>query len=186
MSTLLCFAGEIGSGKSSVSTAVAEALGWGRTGFGDYLRGEVLRVGGDADSREALQKLGQERVATDPAAFCRDVLFAGGYASGADFVVDGVRHVNIFAVLRSLATPADTRLIFLDAAKTTRAQRVQGRPDQQDFERASKHAVEAELSDALPAAADARINAEQELGLIVEECLQFIRQWQAAASPRGQ
>ena len=78
MSLLLCFSGQIGSGKSSVSTAVAEVLGWRRTGFGDYLRGEIARLGGDPDDRKALQDLGQQRVEDDSTAFCRDVLVAGG------------------------------------------------------------------------------------------------------------
>jgi cytidylate kinase len=44
MTLLLCFSGQIGSGKSSASIAVAEALGWKRTGFGDYLRSERSRA----------------------------------------------------------------------------------------------------------------------------------------------
>ena len=55
------------------------------------------------------------------------------------------------------------------------------RSDGQDFELASKHPVEAEPRDAIPAAADARINAEQDLGFVVAECLRFIRQSQGTA-----
>lgn len=181
MSLLLCFAGAIGSGKSSVSTAVADALGWPRTGFGDYLRSELRHIGGDPSSREALQKLGQERVEANPATFCSDVLSAGGYTPNINFVIDGIRHTDILAVLRHLATPADTRLIFLEAEESTRALRVQKRPDGQDFKRASQHLVEAELRDELPAAADAIINSEQDLELVVEECLRCARHWEVAA-----
>jgi hypothetical protein len=105
MSLLLCFSGQIGSGKSSVSAAVAEALGWRRTGFGDYLRSEITLLGGNPDSREALQDLGQRRVDEDPKSFCRDVLTAGGFKSGDNFIVDGVRHVSIFDILVAESKP---------------------------------------------------------------------------------
>ena len=82
MSLLICFSGQIGSGKTSVSAAVAEALGWRRTGFGDYLRSEIERLGGDPSSRQALQDLGQKLVDEDPTAFCREVLLAGGFRPG--------------------------------------------------------------------------------------------------------
>jgi dephospho-CoA kinase len=70
MSLLLCFSGQIGSGKSSVTTAISAALGWRRAGFGDYLRSEIARLGGDPNDRKALQNLGQKLVEDDSAAFC--------------------------------------------------------------------------------------------------------------------
>ena len=45
-SLLVCFSGKIGSGKTSISCAVARWLECGRTSFGDYLRDEVARRGG--------------------------------------------------------------------------------------------------------------------------------------------
>src|SRR3982751_2032964 len=74
MGIVVSFAGRIGSGKSSVSNVLAEALGWPRAGFGDYLRDELRRRGGDMASRQALQDLGQSFVEVDPEAFCRSVL----------------------------------------------------------------------------------------------------------------
>lgn len=182
MSLLLCFSGAIGSGKSSVSTAVAQALGWQRTGFGDYLRREIAKHGGDLDSRQALQELGQQRVDSDPTAFCRDVLAAGGFSPGASFVVDGIRHVDIFNVLTEVSEPASAKLIFLQAGDNTRAARVGTRPDAKDFGRASEHRVEAELRDALPSRADSIVNAEQSLDEVVADCLELVRRWQAPAA----
>jgi hypothetical protein len=94
ISLILCFSGQIGSGKSSVSTAVAEALGWRRTGFGDYLRSEIARLGGDPNDRKSLQDLRQARVDANPVAFCRDVLSSAGFQPGDDFVIDGIRWHN--------------------------------------------------------------------------------------------
>lgn len=180
MSLLLCFSGQIGSGKSSVSTAVAEALGWRRTGFGDYLRGEIVRTGGDPDDRKALQDLGQGLVEADAAAFCRDVLAAGGFEPGDDYVIDGIRHVNIFEILRQAAAPSSAKLLFLGAGEVTRSGRVQIRADAADFARASAHRVEAELRDALPHRADAVIDADQPMEHVVRDCLEWVSSWRGA------
>ncbi|MAM39585.1 MAG: hypothetical protein CL949_14030 [Erythrobacter sp.] len=178
MSLLLCFSGQIGSGKSSVSTAVAEALGWRRTGFGDYLRSEIIRSGGDPNDRQALQDLGQKRVDADAAAFCRDVLAAAGFTPGDDLVIDGIRHVAIFEILAEVSRPSEARLLYLGAREITRNLRIQSRTDAQDFARASAHRVETELQDALPQRADALIDADQQLEQVVANCLEAISRWQ--------
>lgn len=177
MSLLLCFSGQIGSGKSSVSTAVSEALGWRRAGFGDFLRNEVARLGGDPNDRRALQDLGQAFVDKDPSAFCHDVLASGGFHAGDDFVIDGVRHVGIFDLLSKIATPSRSRLIFLGALETSRIARVEARPDALDFARASRHSVEAELSEALPQRADGIVDANQSLDVVVDACLRWVHRW---------
>jgi dephospho-CoA kinase len=182
MSLLLCFSGQIGSGKSSVSTAVAEALGWRRTGFGDYLRSEISRLGGDPNDREALQNLGQNRVEDDPVSFCRNVLSDGGFMPGDDFVIDGVRHVRIFEILTEVGAPSQARLLFLGALDTTRVARVEARVDARDFARASTHRVEAETRDGLPQRADGIVNADQSLDHVVSDCLKLVRHWQTEAA----
>lgn len=181
MTLLLCFSGQIGSGKSSVSTAVADALGWRRTGFGDYLRSEITRLGGNPDDRMALQELGQALVDADTEAFCREVLTAGKFKIGDDYVIDGVRHVNIFEALKRIGVPSDAKLLFLDAGERTRRSRVQARADAGDFARASTHRVEEELREALPARADAVVGADQTMERVVADCLEWVRKWQRRA-----
>lgn len=177
MTVLLCFSGAIGSGKSSVSVAVAEALGWQRTAFGDYVRAEVARTGGDPTSRQALQDFGQARVDADAVAFCCDVLAHAGFVPGMNFIVDGVRHVEIYSVLTRLARPTKARLIFLSADDASRAIRVEQRGDQADLVRADQHPVETELRDSLPQTANAIIDASQPLAGVVSECLERARSW---------
>lgn len=177
MSLLLCFSGQIGSGKSSVSMAVATALNWQRTGFGDYLRNEIAGLGGDTNDRKALQDLGQKRVEEDPTAFCRDVLAFGGFQPGHPFVIDGVRHVRIYEILAGLVVPWRARLLFLGAFETTRIVRVKTRPDAGDFDRASKHRVETELASALPLRADSIVNADQPFDRVVSDCLNLVQEW---------
>jgi cytidylate kinase len=177
MSVLLCFSGQIGSGKSSVSKAVAEALGWSRIGFGEYLRNEVTRLGGDPNGRRALQDLGQMRVNDDPVAFCRDVLNAGGFKPGDNFVIDGIRHISIFEILAQLGKPSNARLLYLRASESARMARVEVRSDSSDFARASRHRVEAELSDMLPQRAHGIVSADQSLDCVVSDCLNLVQKW---------
>jgi adenylate kinase family enzyme len=177
MSLLLCFSGQIGSGKSSVSVAVAQALGWQRTGFGDYLRAEIVRRGGDPNDRQSLQDLGQTLVGTDPDAFCRDVLAAGGFTPGDDFIIDGIRHIVIFEILARVSQPSDAKLLFLGAGEAARAARITSRTDATDFARASAHPVEAELDRALPEFADGHIDANQPLDHVLDQALKFVYLW---------
>jgi adenylate kinase family enzyme len=177
MSLLLCFSGQIGSGKSSVSAEVAAKLGWSRTGFGDYLRAEILRRGGDTGGREALQDLGKYRVDENCEAFCRDVLAFGGFRPGQNFVIDGIRHVSVFDTLAVQGLPSRARLLFLGAQETIRVARVMTRADAHDFERAAKHSVEAELANAVPKRADGTVNTEQTFERVVSDCLNLVQGW---------
>ena len=76
---VICFSGRIGSGKSSVTKALANALHWRRASFGDYVRARVAEQGGDPASREDLQNLGQALVEANPEAFAVAVIHAAGY-----------------------------------------------------------------------------------------------------------
>jgi len=154
MGLLVCFAGRIGSGKSSVSQALAERLGWERAGFSDFLRAELAQRGNDAPSREMLQDFGQAMVEGDPEGFCRAVLDAGNFRPGGDMLVDGVRHAEIHRILARIALPSTAKLIFLTADEASRLDRVKERGDgSTDFARAEAHRVEADLQEDLPAIA---------------------------------
>jgi dephospho-CoA kinase len=177
MSLLLCFSGEIGSGKTSVSKQVASALDWTCVGFGDYLRSEIQRKGGDPTSREELQTLGQERVKSNPRKFCEDVLASGDYTPGDDFVIDGIRHVEIFNILTEIVAPSRAKLLYLDSKEKVRLSRINDKDDVQDFARASDHPVEAELGDKLPRCADGVIDANKPLKQVVEDCLKLVEHW---------
>jgi len=184
MTVLVCFSGQIGSGKSSVSVAVATALGWSRTGFGDYLRVGIVQAGGDPHSREALQ-LGQRLVEADPEEFCRSVLTDGGFKPGEDFLIDGVRHVTIFRILARIAAPSTARLLFLGADEALRLDRIADRPDKDDFVRAATHRAEAELRDDLPALADKIVDASRPFGDVVADCTEAIRAWRDSCGPES-
>jgi cytidylate kinase len=169
---VVCFAGQIGSGKSSVSRRLGEALAWPRAAFGDYLRAELGRRGGDPGSREQLQNLGQKLVDEDPSRFCSSVMCSSGFKPGGDLLLDGVRHVEIQRVAAELARPSQTKLIYLAASDGERLERVASRVDgASDFVRASAHRVETELGTSLPKMADILIDSTAPLDKVLNECL---------------
>ena len=127
---LVCFSGKMGSGKTSTSIAVANALACGYASFGGYLRDLVVNRGGDPDCRQTLQDLGQHLVQQDAESFCRNVLARADFVPGGDFVLDGVRHVQVLEHLDRIAAPSDVRLIFLKADTELR-----GKPRRQTINR---------------------------------------------------
>jgi dephospho-CoA kinase len=179
MGLVVSFAGQIGSGKSSVTVALADVLGWRRTGFGDYLRAEIARRGGDPGSREALQDLGLSLVEGEPGVLCRKVLESAGFQPGGNLLVDGVRHFEIQTIIRSIVDPSEARLIFLATDDGTRLRRVSNRRGRQEYLRAEQHRVEAELTIALPSKADAIVNADGDLAQVVDRCRDLIAGWRS-------
>lgn len=178
MGLLVCFAGGIGSGKSSVCKTTAKRLGWRCSGFGDYVRSELRRLGGNADSREELQDLGQSLVDKDPEALCRAVLEAVQFTPGENCLIDGIRHVDVFNILRTISSPSVGKLIYLSVDANDRMVRVATRDgDVSDFNRAEKHKTEQEVTLSLPLAADHVIDATADVNAVVQECLDCIGNW---------
>ena len=181
---LMCFSGKIGSGKTSISCAVARWLECGRTSFGGYLRDAIARRGGDPDCRESLQDLGQSRIEQDTESFCRDVLAAGGFVPGEDFVLDAIRHVDVLPHLVRIAAPSEVRLIFVKADARLRLSRVGERSDRarEDFGRATGHFVEADMEYELPAVAHAVVDGSLAERDVIEVCIGLIDRWRWAGS----
>ncbi|MCY3613862.1 MAG: AAA family ATPase [Bacteroidetes bacterium] len=174
---LLCFSGRIGSGKSSVSSAVASSLGWRRIGFGDFLRADLNSRGGDPNSRRQLQDLGQSRVNHDPVKFCTDVLSFGGFEPSEHIVIDGIRHSVIFEQLARLVAPVEVRLIFLKADEKSRLTRLKGSMDRESLLDAEQHPAEADLSGAICTQADVAVDATRPLHEVVSTCLSYAKKW---------
>ena len=172
---IICFSGKIGSGKSSVSFALAERLGCKRASFGSYVRYMVEKRGKDPTSRQSLQDYGQARVQLDIVQFCRDVLAHVSYMPPEQIVIDGVRHVDVLEVLIDLLSPARVSLIHLELDDESRHFRISDRgDDRDDIERAEQHVVEADLLDNLPRRADLILKASQPLDTVVQQCLDFV------------
>ena len=182
LSLLICFSGKIGSGKTAISRAVAHRLDCERASFGGYLRKEVAGRGYDPDCRQALQDIGQSLIEHDAASFCRDVLADGGFVPGEDFVLDGIRHVDVLPHLVHIAAPSEVRLIFLDADAELRSNRVGERSHsaREEFDRVAEHVVEAHMEDVLPTVAHEIVNSSLAEQKVIDICLGLIDDWRSA------
>src|SRR5271170_2410837 len=95
---ILAFSGGLGVGKSELTKAVEEKLGWKRASFGDYVRTVARAAGRDAGDRGELQRLGQALVLTNVDGFVDEVLKR---ADGAErIILDGIRHIEVLLTLR--------------------------------------------------------------------------------------
>lgn len=170
--TVACFAGKIGSGKTSVTRAMAQCLNWRRVAFGDYIRAELARRGGNPEIREELQDLGQHLVDSDPVSLCRAVLGAGNFSPGEDLLVDGIRHAAVYRALVEIVKPSRTCLIYLGATDDVRSLRAAERGDA--IAGAVDHRVEAELATTLPTIADAVVEAGGSFTRVLSDCLDVL------------
>lgn len=173
---VLAFAGTIGSGKSTVSAAVAAALGWPRTSFGDYVRKEAQRQGLDASSREVLQAIGEQLLAAGWEPFCRSVLAQVAWVPGESLVIDGIRHVRAVETLRTLVAPAQLFLIYLQVSDAIREPRLRQRGilDNAHRQRIEEHSTEAEVPILLLSVADVQISTDAPQAAVVQRIIDWL------------
>jgi dephospho-CoA kinase len=106
-------AGPIASGKTTVGRKLADSLGVPFGSFGTVVR-TIARSKGISESRENLQRLGQQLVEHDPVQLCRNVLNDMGWQPGTSAVIEGFRHLSIVDALRKLVRPVSFRLVYID------------------------------------------------------------------------
>lgn len=123
MAYVLAIAGKIGSGKTSLTAALSETLGWLHASFGDYVRYRVSERGLQL-TRENLQRVGTEILEADKLAFCTNVLMYFGWSRGESLVIDGLRHSETIPLIQQLVSPALLRIIYIDVDEQTRVQRL--------------------------------------------------------------
>ena len=138
-----------------------------------------------------LQDLGQCRIEQDADLFCREVLAAGGFVPGNDFVLDGIRHVEVLPHLARIAAPSEMRLIFLKADAAPRSMRARERSakEAKDFNRAARHVVEADTEERLPMEAHAIVDSSLSGPVVIERCIELIEIWRwtgAGITPKSE
>lgn len=169
----VAFAGKLGSGKTTVTRSLAEALGWPRAGFGDYVREAVSRQGLEG-TRENLQKIGSQLLNKDPEQFCASVLLSCGWKAGHNLIIDGLRHVETIEIIRRLAYPAALKIVFISVSESTRLERLQRRGEC-DVATADRHSSEQQVGSAVYSRADLVIDGDRPLGSIIVELTEWIR-----------
>jgi dephospho-CoA kinase len=172
---VLCFSGRMGSGKSSVTKVVADALQWQRVSFGDYVRNCVSSAGGDPESRETLQDFGQRLATNDPDGFCRAVLQSREFAAGANLVVDGIRHVDIYARISRMVAPSKAILLYLTVDDVELQRRIEARQEKVlEIQRAERHNVESDVVSSLAGMADLIVDASPPANQIARTIIQSL------------
>ncbi len=175
------FAGRIGTGKSSLSIALAADMHWKRASFGDFVR-SIAEERGVVNSRHNLQEIGAELESSDAFAFCRDVLNFAGWISGEPVVIDGIRHVRVLEIVRELIAPIPLLFVYLDGEEQSRKARLLRRDgvDGASFVDAESHSTERDVASRLPELADLRLfskdGSERELLVRIKDRLRAIAQ----------
>src|SRR5277367_1473587 len=103
MRCIIALAGPTKSGKTTLARRLAASLAVPSGSFGDQVRKEAIRRGLNGHFKGDLQTLGAEMVERDAKGFCEAVFSDAGYRSGQGLVLDGVRHVRVLNVIKSLA-----------------------------------------------------------------------------------
>lgn len=143
MRLLLCLAGEIASGKTTLADALLHAFPESaRAAFGDVVRRRVIQAGVEPD-RQSLQDMGRRLVAGGWPSFVG--LLAQGVTGDPDvLIVDGIRHVQAVDALQTQFPDRRTMLIFLDSEDQQREARLAERGE---VTSSLSHPVELELVD---------------------------------------
>lgn len=172
-STVLAFSGGIRSGKSTVSTAVAESLGCQRVSFGNYVR-MITRLRGLEDCRENWQGVGESLIHEDLNDFCSAVLAQAPWEPGGSLVIDGVRHVEVAQALKLLVSPSELRLIYIDADDESRERRLrESSPSEKPLAQLEKHSTEVQVKTRLRGLADLVVDGTRP----AEELIREITAW---------
>jgi dephospho-CoA kinase len=172
--TVLAFSGQIKSGKTTVSQAVAEALGCGRASFGDEVRKAVQSMGLPIE-REHLQRIGEAFVSTRLEQFCLDVLAQVESNSTSHQIVDGVRHVEAADCLKRLVAPKQFRLIYVDTDESIREHRhLETSPTKTPLKMYDHHSTEVQVANQLKESADLVVNGLEPLPAIVLRIVSLI------------
>lgn len=176
MAFVVAFAGKIGSGKTTISTAVSQALECKRASFGDYVRHVVSRQGLQL-TRENLQRVGTEVLEADRFDFCRNVLAYSGWSQGESLVIDGLRHSETIPLLNQLVWPVELRIVYMDIDEQSRVERLGTRGEDciPAFTSADAHSSEQQVATTLRSVADVIVDGRQP----IQNCVASVLEWMA-------
>ena len=176
MTFVIAFAGKIGSGKTTISTAISKVLGCKRASFGDYVRQVASRRGLEC-TREILQYVGTEALETDKLEFCKNVLEYSGWSQGEPLVIDGLRHSETIPLLNQLVSPAQLRIVYMDIDEQSRFERlgIHGEVQMEVLTLADAHSSEQEAATILHNIADVIVDGRKP----IENCVAAVLEWMA-------
>lgn len=166
-STIIVLSGAKGVYTSALSVVLSETLGWKRARFSDHIRAMASEQGENAEDTAVLQKIGQSLVRERPDEFVAAVLKMAGWNKGENLILDGLRHIEVFAELqRCVGDCADVRVVHLGIAdradRADRAKRSEGFSTE-DFNTYALDETERQVEEA-PAFANLELNGADPRG----------------------
>lgn len=96
---IIAFSGMIGSGKSTLSHAMADSESYHYIGFGDYLR-YICSIQGIEINRSNLQILGQKCIEEGWDSFISKVFDYSKWNFDKGAIIDGIRHIEAISAIR--------------------------------------------------------------------------------------
>ncbi len=174
---VICFSGSIGSGKTTISSILASALGWKWVSFGEYVR-KIARELSIGYSRRELQYVSDVLIKQGWEIFCRSVLKEVQWNESENLIVDGVRHYEAITTLRDICHPAKVFLIYLSISKAEQYKRVKskGITSHSELLEIEAHPSESQVSSELRKIADMVFDGSQPKNKVVKE----IEEWMTA------
>lgn len=169
----LVFAGGIGSGKTTLSTKMAKELGWHYLSFGNYIR-SLAKKQGRSLSRASLQELGEKMIIKNGwETFCKNFLENGNWDKSKPYIIDGLRHIEVLNVFKTINNPHDVFLVFISLSYKNRSKRFLKREENRKFNLSQyeSHSTEIQTNSLLCEFADLTLNGKKSINKLVKEIL---------------
>lgn len=173
MDCIIALAGPSKSGKTTLAKRLAASLRVPFSSFGDHVRKEARRRGFSSAPSHQLQELGLEMVKTNIEGFCKAVLEEGGSAAGHGLILDGIRHMDALAAIKTLAPQQQVKLVYLESSVADRMERSSF--SARELEEIDSHPVESDRV-LLKSAADLVLNSSPNSDECFEALLAWVRQ----------
>lgn len=173
----IAIAGRMGTGKTTLATALSDHLGWPRASFGDYVRSEVARLGMPL-SRHNLQTVGTELLTADVAQFCHAVLATSGWTSGQGLIIDGLRHSETIEPISTFIHPLPLKVVLIKVQEEIRRQRLahKGEVNELAVREADSHSSEKQVATIFDELADLILDGTQQPKAVFEDVVRWIQE----------
>jgi hypothetical protein len=168
---VLCLAGGIASGKTTLANALEDASAGGACrSFGDVVRRYAAEHGLGSD-RSALQAAGEQLIARGWSPFVTATVGDVDESTVQVLVIEGLRHVGAFDEIRRQFADDDVYLVFVQTADDVARARFDERGERSD---GMMHHVESEVSLLRPLA-DVVVDGAAPLDATVATVMEWIR-----------
>lgn len=170
------FAGRFGSGKTTLARATAVTLHGGYAGFGATIK-RIAIERSLGITRDNLQTLGEELVRDAPEELCRRVLAEREPHNSERLIIDGLRHKEIYDILRRLSEPKRLICIFVTLADDIRIRRIKAREPLLDSQIGDidAHSTEVQVNTGIRSLADITIDNSKPIEQVVHAIVRAIR-----------